>query len=432
MQRLPFHRVFVKILSALLERFLQWPVRLTILFATSTSICSQAQNLPSLLTERPFNSTFSITAYDPKAQQWGIAVATNNIYVGNSTIYVQPGVGAISVIAETLPDYGTTGLKQLSQGRSPREAIDVIRSKDSLADYRQVAVVDKQGQTYAFTGHALTYMKGSAGHHIGKGYVVMGNQLADSVLHAIATTFERTSGTLAQRLLASLIAGQQAGGQVNGKQSAALTVKGSRDEWFNQIDLRVDHSYTPFTDLQRLLNFHYGRPYVNQSIAQLRMGNRERGLALLQRADTLTTGWYGMYGKLATAYILAGQDEKAIAKIEDALQHEPAWRENLSAFYYLITYPSFRNLIDEKKFTAKDWSNAIQQTLNLGKTTEALTLANELALRYPTVSYIAYLQGNVYLAISDTSAAKGCYQKALRLDSQNGDARRALQKITHK
>ena len=83
-----------------------------------------AQNLPSLLTGKNVYSTFSITAYDSAAQEWGIAVATNNIYVGNSTVYVRPGVGAFSVIAETEPAYAHNGFDQLQQGRSIKEAIE--------------------------------------------------------------------------------------------------------------------------------------------------------------------------------------------------------------------------------------------------------------------------------------------------------------------
>lgn len=391
---------------------------------------TSGQNLPSLLTGRLFNSTFSITAYDSAAQQWGIAVATNNIYVGNSTIYIRPGVGAVSVIAETLPDYGIVGLSQLSRGKSPKEVIEAIRQKDDQADYRQVAMIDKQGQAYAFTGHSLIYMKGMAGHRIGKNYIVMGNQLADSVLSRMAATYEQAKGTFAQRLLAGLIAGQQAGGQVNGKQSAALVVKGSREEWFNQIDLRVDHSYTPFEDLHRLLNYHYGRPYLNQAITQFRNGNKARGLNLLERADTLVRGWYGLYSNLATAYILAGQDEKALSILTDALQHEPAWKANLPAFYYLRKHPAYRLLINEDSFTVKDWSIALQQTLNLGKTDDALRLVNLLTDRYPNDSYLAYVAGNVYRAAKQTALARLSYQKALRLDAQNANARRSLQTIT--
>ena len=88
-------------------------IALIILFFISSP--NYAQNLPSLLLEKNINSTFSILAYDDKAQEWGIAVATDNIYVGNSTIYIQPGIGAFSVIAETEPQYGIEGLERLKK-----------------------------------------------------------------------------------------------------------------------------------------------------------------------------------------------------------------------------------------------------------------------------------------------------------------------------
>src|SRR5580698_8464757 len=100
------------------------PRRITLLavLGLSISLCAHAQNLPSLLTGKNIYSTFSITAYDSAAQEWGVAVATNNIYVGNSTVYIQPGLGAFSVIAETLPDYATNGFGLLEKGRTIREA----------------------------------------------------------------------------------------------------------------------------------------------------------------------------------------------------------------------------------------------------------------------------------------------------------------------
>ncbi len=218
-----------------------------------------SQNLPSLLTGRNINATFSITAYDSNAKEWGIAVATNNIYVGNSTVYVQAGLGAFSVIAETEPAYAINGFEQLKQGKSIRDAIEYTMKTDPEVYLRQVTGIDQQGNSFSFTGSSWKYQKGYAGCLSGKSYVVMGNQLGDSVLALMPTTFEKTGGTLAQRLLAALRAGEKAGGQVTGKQSAALVVKGTDNEWFNNIDLRVDNSKEPFADLQRLLNYHYGR-----------------------------------------------------------------------------------------------------------------------------------------------------------------------------
>jgi len=181
-------------------------IALIILFFISPS--NYAQNLPSLLLEKNINSTFSILAYDNKAQEWGIAVATDNIYVGNSTIYIQPGIGAFSVIAETEPQYGIEGLKRLKKGESVKQAIDSVRDKDKNANYRQVSGIDAQGQVFAFTGQSLKYWQGhaAAAEILGDQYVVMGNQLAPKVLTTMSNTFKHSNGTLAERLLKSLIA----------------------------------------------------------------------------------------------------------------------------------------------------------------------------------------------------------------------------------
>ncbi len=145
----------------------------------------------------------------------------------------------------------------------------------------QVSGIDLHGNSFSFTGSSWKYQKGHAGSLSGKSYVVMGNQLGDSVLALMSVTFEKAAGTLAQRLLAALIAGEKAGGQVTGKQSAALVVKGTDNEWFNNIDLRVDNSKEPFSDLQRLLNYHYGRIRLNQAVMAIQNGNIQRRQSLL-------------------------------------------------------------------------------------------------------------------------------------------------------
>jgi len=229
----------------------------TLLFFFLLSHICPSQNLPSLILDRNINSTFSIVGYDKNTKEWGIAVATNNLGVGNSTIYIEAGVGAFSVIAETEPSYAVNGFAQLKAGKNTEQAIQFAKEKDETPEYRQVSGIDSKGNTFAFTGPSLKYWKGFSGHRVGKNYVVMGNQLADNVLFAMANAFESAQGTLAQRLLTSLVAGQAAGGQINGKQSAALVVKGSDNAWYNQIDLRVDHSKNPFGDLQKLVDYHY-------------------------------------------------------------------------------------------------------------------------------------------------------------------------------
>src|SRR6186713_3220099 len=112
----------------------------------------RAQNLPSLVSGKNINATFSILAYDREAGEWGIAVATNNIYVGNSTVYIEPGLGAFSVIAETEPVYALEGFEQLRQGKTIREAIEYTAGLDSDVGLRQVSGIDSIGRVYAFTG----------------------------------------------------------------------------------------------------------------------------------------------------------------------------------------------------------------------------------------------------------------------------------------
>ncbi len=397
------------------------------LICICAKVCSQ--NLPSLVHDKNINATFSIVAYDPDEQEWGIAVATDNIYVGNSTIYIEPGVGAFSVIAETAPDYGLDGLAQLRDGTPIKEALENIRKNDPEAHFRQVSGIDAKGTPYAFTGESLNYWKGQAAHQLGKNYVVMGNQLADSVLQQMAASFENASGTLPERLLKSLLAGQKAGGQLSGKQSAALVVKGSHHEWFNQLDLRVDDSKTPFKDLQRLLNYHYGRIRTNQTLYALRMNNRERAERLLAEAETLTQGWNGMYGKLALAHILLGDEDKAVTILLKAIAENPKRATMLSTFYCLREHPELRSYFKEDAFSVKDWNNAITLLLQLNRIVEGITLAKRTLQKYPDASYTHYLLGKGLSANKDMEKAKVSLEKAIALDASNIEARQFLESL---
>ncbi len=392
----------------------------TLLFV---SISLFAQNLPSLLTGKNINATFSITAFDPITREWGIAVATNNIYVGNSTIYIEPGVGAFSVIAETEPLYGINGLKNLKQGASIERSILMTKEKDTSPGLRQVAGIDKEGNVFAFTGSGLRYWKGMAAHRTGENYVVMGNQLAPAVLETMAVAFEQSKGSLAQRLLKSLRAGEKAGGQISGKQSAALVVKGSNHEWFNQIDLRVDHAADPFAGLQTLLNYHDGRIMINQAVYAIGKGNRIRGQELLLQAEKQTKGWYGIYSKTAKAWLLLGQETKAMSLIKEAIRAEPKWKENLPAFYCLYKHPALRTLYPEKNFSVTDWNNAATMLLDLNRAAEAVVLLKKTALKYPTHSYTWYLLARAQKEKGDLGACKAANTKALELDPENEDAR---------
>ncbi|KAF2517147.1 DUF1028 domain-containing protein [Flavobacterium foetidum] len=409
MERTLYRQRFMKLISQ-------------ILFSVLVFYKANAQNLPSLLLEKNINATFSITAYDEEAQEWGIAVATNNIYVGNSTVYIEPGVGAFSVIADTEPAYALNGFKNLKDGMSIKDAIELTKNKDEEWFYRQVAGLDKNGNAFAFTGQALEYWQGKSAHLVGKSFVVMGNQLADGVLEAMAKTFTESTGTLAERLVKSITAGQNAGGQIQGKQSAALAVKGTQNEWYNQIDLRVDDSKTPFEDLQKLLNYHYGRIRLNQAVSAIRKKNIEKGTILLAEAQKMLEGWNGIYPKISIAFLMLNDEKNAIAYIKKGLKENPNWKEYLPVFYCLKNQPEIAALLNEKQFTDKDWTSATATLLTLGREKEALEI---LSKKPSSPLYLVFAKA--YQKQEKNNLAKEYASKAVKLDTANAEAKLILQ-----
>ena len=387
------------------------------------------QNLPSLLTEKNINSTFSILAYDKNAKEWGIAVATDNIYVGNSTIYIQPEIGAFSVIAETEPKYGIDGLKKLKSGTSIENAINEVRDEDEAPNYRQISGIDANGNVFAFSGKSLKYWKGQASEILGKNYVVMGNQLADDVLSEMSKTFEASEGTLAERLLKSLVAGQSAGGQISGKQSAAIVVKGTDNEWFNQIDLRVDNSKNPIKELQILMDYHYGRIRLNQAIYAYREGNSARAKQKLDEAQSMLNGWTGMYSKIAGVNIAMGNENAAVDWIKKGLAENPNWSVNLPAFYFLKDNLEMKSIIKPDSFGVKDWESAMGMLSNLGRELEVIELGKGLIDKKIESSYLNFLLGRSFFYEKEQDKSIKHLEKSLEMDNTNIEAQNLLDKI---
>lgn len=206
---------------------------------------------------RPFG-TFSIVAYDEKSGDLGVAVASKFLAVGGVVPWAQAGVGAVATQAWADPGYGPRGLALLKEGVAPEAAIAQLTADDPERERRQVGMVDARGRAAAFTGKKTF---GFAGHRIGRHFVCQGNILAGGkVLAAMAEAFETSTGELADRLLAALQAGERAGGDKRGRQSAALLVvragggfAGLNDRF---IDLRVDDHAQPVQELSRLLGLH--------------------------------------------------------------------------------------------------------------------------------------------------------------------------------
>jgi uncharacterized Ntn-hydrolase superfamily protein len=202
--------------------------------------------------------TFSIVARDPQKGELGIAVQSKFLAVGAVVPWAKAGVGAIATQSWANTSYGPHGLELLENGLPANEVLTELTRKDESRAMRQVGIIGVSGAPATYTGEECFPW---AGGHTGEHYACQGNILVgeDTVL-AMARTFEETAGHLSDRLIAALAAGQEAGGDSRGQQSAALLVVRERGgyEGFNDrfIDLRVDDHMQPIDELQRILQLH--------------------------------------------------------------------------------------------------------------------------------------------------------------------------------
>ncbi len=193
--------------------------------------------------------TWSIIARDSQTGQIGIAVATRFFAVGARVPHIAPGIGGIATQALVNPYYGIDGVKLLREGRSPREVIDTLVATDDGREARQLHVMDAQGRIAAHTGKECIDW---CGHIQGDGFSLAGNMLTGAaVLDDTARAYTANAALpFAQRLIAAMKAGEAAGGDKRGKQSAALLIH-SEEEW-SDLDLRVDDHTDPLAELERL------------------------------------------------------------------------------------------------------------------------------------------------------------------------------------
>jgi len=217
-----------------------------------------AAGLLRAVEREPFTATFSIVAYDPATGDLGVAVASKFPAVGAMVPFARAGVGAVATQAAANLRFGSEGLKLLESGLAPQQALEKLVEGDAGRDDRQLGLVDARGRAAAWTGKNCFAF---AGHIVGENYSVQGNILTGrEVLEAMSKKYLETSGSLAERLLAALEAGDAAGGDQRGKESAAMLVVregagygGATDRW---IDLRVDDHAEPVRELRRLLDIH--------------------------------------------------------------------------------------------------------------------------------------------------------------------------------
>ncbi|PEN12754.1 Zn-dependent protease [Longibacter salinarum] len=277
-------------------------------------------------------ATYSIVARDSVTGQMGVAVQSHWFSVGSVVPWARAGVGAVATQSFVDPRYGPLGLELMHHGRTAEEALNALVSTDAARAVRQVAMVDAEGRVAAHTGENAIQ---AAGHQTGNGYSVQANLMeSDKVWGAMAKAYETSEGDLAARLVAALEAAQDEGGDIRGKQSAALLIVGPESTgqpWNDRIfDLRVEDHPEPVQELKRLVRLQRAYQKLNEGDGHVTEGNIESAMESYRTAmglvpDSATNGeapfWVGI--TLASE----GRVDEAIPFLRRAFAQDERWAE---------------------------------------------------------------------------------------------------------
>lgn len=277
--------------------------------------------------EMPVN-TYSIVARDSKTGELGVAVQSHWFSVGSVVPWAEAGVGAVATQSFVEVSYGPLGLELMKSGKTAEQALKALLAVDETA-WRQVAMIDAEGNVTAFTGDKCI---AAAGHQMGKNYSVQANLMSNAtVWPAMAKAFESASGSLAERMLQALEAGEAAGGDIRGRQSAAiLVVSGTKTGvWWKDrlLDLRVEDHPEPLKELRRLMNVHLAYEHANQGDEYLAEGNSVAGLQEYQKAAELLPDNDELLFWAAIEMYKAGEKEKALQHLGDIFRRNSRWRD---------------------------------------------------------------------------------------------------------
>jgi uncharacterized Ntn-hydrolase superfamily protein len=288
----------------------------------------QAQVHP--LTGDPLAHTYSIVARDTATGEMAVGVQSHWFSVGSIVSWGRSGVGVVATQSFVNPAYGPDGLDLMEQGQSAEESLQVLVEADRGRNYRQVAFLDAKGIVSAYTGSSCI---ASASHAIGDNYSVQANMmLNDDVVPAMSKAFCDHAGLpLAERVLKVLQAAQSAGGDIRGKQSAALVVVGPEkmeEVWMDRkIDLRVDDHQDPLKELERLLRVH--RAYEHMNRGDLAVEHQDMEAALREYGAAEEMFPHGLEMKYWKAVALANNDlmEEALPVFKYVFDRDSNWRE---------------------------------------------------------------------------------------------------------
>lgn len=296
-------------------------------------------------------ATFSIVAYDSVNGDWGVTVASRYFSVGSVVPWAEAGVGAVATQANVNVGYGPRALELLRQGRAAKEVLDQLLAEDKFEgkDGRQVAIIDGKGNIAAYTGpNAPTW----AGDRQGKTWSAQGNILVGpQVVEAMGRAFEETHGELAERLFAALKAGDAAGGDSRGRQSASMLVvrkQGGRNINNDRyIYINVDDNPQPFPELRRLLDMNLGLLYQDKTFKLLRAGKTQDARDAAARAAHYFPDRSDVHLSLGMLSYAVGDKKAALAAFRAAQALDKNFRKQ---FDTAAARPANKAILEDKAF----------------------------------------------------------------------------------
>jgi len=323
-----------------------WHVTVSLILALLVSTPGFAQ--------KPFSlpaSTYSIVARDSVTGEIGVAVQSHYFSVGPIVPWAEAGIGAVATQSLVDPSYGPLGLTLMRAGRGAPDALRALVSADAGEDVRQVAMIDAQGRVAVHTGSKAI---AEAGHKVGRQYSVQANLMEHStVWDAMAKAYETAKGDLAERLLRALEAAEAEGGDIRGRQSAALIVVSATStgsHWEDRLfDLRVEDHPNPVVELRRLVQLQ--RAYNKlDGAGQLAEQDRAKALALGKEAaalvpDEATNGEIAFW--IGISLLDTRRVEDAIPYLARAYRQDPRWAEVVVRLSAAGLLPDDKSLIDK-------------------------------------------------------------------------------------
>ncbi len=277
-----------------------------------------------------FAHTYSIVAKDANTGEMAVGVQSHWFSVGTLVSWGKSGVGVVATQSFVNPSYGPNGIELMENGVSAEEALKNLTDKDEGRDFRQAAMLDVNGSVNAFTGEKCIE---SAGHFVGENFSVQANMmLNDEVIPAMKKAFQDNSNLpLAERIIKVFEAAESVGGDIRGKQSAALIVVGAEktsNVWEDKkIDLRVDDSSNPIKEIKRLLKVHRAYDHMNKGDLAIEENDMDNALSEYGKAQVLFPENHEMSFWKAIALLNNGKKEAARPILKKVFKENPNWKK---------------------------------------------------------------------------------------------------------